>query len=255
MNRMRILTFGFLVFLMVLAGAVTATGTGVFPVPVETVQPPANLSIGVQVNQEGSQIMVSFRGGFGQNLLKDIQISVIAPDGTEQNKSLGWNTGETVTFTGTGCGDQVIGTAIYMSNAEYTFLNETMPYLNGVCNTGYTPPSDPCAEIAASPSLKPDPIVEIPANKSVAIQVNVDISTIDVEYRGGFGQNIIKSLEVTRYSPDGSIETKPLENRIGSTVSFKALNGCLERIGANVSFLDGTMSHFYDKIVHISRTY
>ncbi|PKL60078.1 MAG: hypothetical protein CVV33_04540 [Methanomicrobiales archaeon HGW-Methanomicrobiales-4] len=255
MNGMRILTLGFLVSLMVLAGAVTATGTGVFPVPVETIQPPANLSIGVQLNQEGTQIMASFRGGFGQNLLKDIQISVIAPDGTVQNKSLGWNTGDTVTFTGTGCGDQVTGTAIYMNNVAYPFLNEMMPYLNGVCSAGYKPASDPCEEIAASPSLKPDPIQEIPANKSVAIQVNVDISTIDVEYRGGFGQNIMKSLEVTRYSPDGSKETKPLDNRVGSTISFKATNGCMERIGADVIFMDGTMYHFYDNVIHISRTY
>ncbi|MFH0966682.1 MAG: hypothetical protein V1862_03240 [Methanobacteriota archaeon] len=252
---MRILIIGSLVSLVMLAGAVTAAGTGVFPVPVETIQPPANLSIGVQVNQEGTQIMVSFRGGFGQNLLKDIQISVIAPDGTEQTKSLGWETGETVTFTGTGCGDQVTGIATYLSGVQYPFLNETMPYLNGVCSAGYTPASDPCTEIAASPSLKPDPIVEIPANKSVAIQVNVDVSTIDVEYRGGFGQNIMKSLEVTRYAPDGSKETKLLDNRVGSTVSFNATNGCMERIGVDVIFLDGTMYHFYDKVIHISRTY
>lgn len=255
MNGMRTLACTLLFFLLVFVGVTAATGTGGFPVPVETIQPPANQSIAVQIDQEGTQITATFRGGFGQNLLKDLEISVITPDGNKQTKSLGWNVGDSVTLTGSGCGDQVTGTATYMDGVAYPFLNETLPYINGVCSAGYTVSVDPCAEIAASPALKPDPIQEIPANKSIAIQANVDISTINVEFRGGFGQNLIKSLEVTRYAPDGAKETKPLGNRIGDTVSFKATNGCMERIAADVIFMDGTMYHFFDQVIHISRTY
>jgi len=251
---MRTLMLGLLVSLMVLVGVTSAAGTGVFPVPVETIQPPANLSIGVQVDQTGTQIVATFRGGFGQNLLKDIQISVISPDGNKQTKSLGWSTGDTVNFTGTGCGDQVTGTATYMNGEQYPFLNLVLPYRNGTCSAGYTPASDPCVEIAASPSLKPDAVQEIPGNKSIAIQANVAGPMIDVEYRGGFGQNMIKTLEVTRYSPDGSKEMKALDNHAGSTVSFKGTNICMERITADVSFTDGTTYHFFDKVVHNTRT-
>ena len=255
MHDMRPRTLGLLFFLMVLVGVVSATGTGGFPVPVETIQPPANLTIGVQIDQVGTQITATFRGGFGQNLLKDIEIAVITPDGTRQIKSLGWNTGDTVAFTGTGCGDQVTATATYMNGVQYPFLNQVLEYRNGVCSIGYTSVSDPCEEIAASPSLKPDPIQEIPANRSLIIQSNVDISTIDVEFRGGFGQNVVKTIEVTRYAPDGTKEMKVLDTNVGSTVSFKATNGCMERIGADAIFMDGTMYHFYDEVIHISRTF
>lgn len=255
MHGTRLFTLVLLFSLLVLVNVGAAAETGVFPVPVTTIQPPANLSIGVQVDQVGSKIIASFRGGFGQNLLSDLQITVIAPDGSEQSQKLGWATGDTVTFTGTGCGDQVTGNATFMNGVEYPFLNEMMPIVQGLCSTMHTDVTDPCAEIAASPSLKPDAIQEIPGNKSVIIQANVDIQTINVEFRGGFGQNLIRSLQITKYSPDGTKETKDLAGKTGSTVSFKASNGCLERIGADVAFMDGTQYHFYDKVLHISRTY
>jgi hypothetical protein len=173
-----------LIFSLMLVGVGTAVENSVFPVPVETIQPPANLTIGVQVDQMGSTITAAFRGGFGQNLLKSLEIKVTSPEGTVQTKNLGWETGDTVTFTGTGCGDQVTGTATYMDGVAYPFLNEIMPVVSGICSTGIKPVTDPCVEIAASPSLKTDPIQEIPANQSVVIQANVDIRTINVEFRG-----------------------------------------------------------------------
>jgi hypothetical protein len=241
--------------LIVLAGTVTATQTGVFPVPMETIQPPANISFGVQVDQIGTKIITTFRGGFGQNILKNIEISVISPDGTKQTQDLGLKIGDSLTFSGTGCGDQVTGTAIYMSGFMYPFLNQMMEYQNSFCPVAHVEYVDPCEIIAASPSLKPDPIMEIPANRSVAIQANVDIRTIVVEFRGGFGQNLIRTIEVTKYSPDGTKEMKELDKRTGSSVSFKASNGCMERIAAEVTFIDGTKYHFFDKVLHVSRTH
>jgi hypothetical protein len=253
MDGTRTLLVGLALLSLMAMGIVAATD-GVFPVPVETIQPPANLSIGVQVDQMGSSVTATFRGGFGQNLLKSLQITVTSPDGKTETKNLGWQTGDTVTFTGTGCGDQVTGIAVYMDGVEYPFLNEMLPAVSGICSVGFKKVVDPCEEIAASPALKADPIQEIPANKSVAIQANVDISTITVAFRGGFGQNIIKSLKVTRYAPDGTTETKDLGNQVGSTVSFIATNNCMERIGADVTFMDGTQYHFFDQVLHISRT-
>ncbi len=255
MDRTRALLVCLVLISLIAIGFVSATEATTFPVPVQTVQPPANLSIAVQVDQMGSSITATFRGGFGQNLLKSLQITVISPDGSSQTKNLGWATGDSVTFTGTGCGEQVTGNAVYMDGTEYPFLNEVLPSVPGICSADYAPVVDPCEEIAASPYLKPDPIQEIPANKSVAIQANVDVRTINVEFRGGFGQNIIKSLKVTRYAPDGTTETKDLGNKVGSTVSFLASNNCMERIGADVAFMDGTQYHFYDQVLHISRAY
>ena len=255
MHNTRILMPILLALAFLLTGLVSAADSGSFPVAVQTIQPPENLSVAVQVDQVGSRVTATYRGGFGQMLLKDLQIELIRPDGSSDKKTLGKNVGDFVTFTGTGCGDQILGTATYMNGVQYPFLNQTNEYIPGVCSADYVEAVDPCAEIAASPSLKPEPIVEIPANKSVAIQANVDIQTINVEFRGGFGQNVIKSIPVTRYGPDGTKDTQNLDNRVGATVSYKVTNGCMDRVAADVIFMDGTMYHFFDQVLHISRSY
>jgi len=103
--------------------------------------------------------------------------------------------------------------------------------------------------------LQTEPVVEIPGNKTIAIQAGVDIQTINVEFRGGLGQGLVKSIAVTRYAPDGTTETQNLDNRVGATVTFKASNSCMDRIAADVIFMDGSLYHFYDEVLHISRTY
>ena len=241
-----------LIALLLLVGYGTAIQTDGVINESGTDQPPTNLSVAVQVEQEGKQITVSFRGGFGQNLLKSLETSLTSPDGKEQTGSLGFKVGDSVIFNGTGCGDQVTATATYMSGSSYQILSKKMPTLYSYCNSG-AKAADPCAEIASSPSLQVQNLTEIPANRSVAIQANVDIQTINVEFRGGFGQNIIKSLEVTRYSPDGSEEKKQLDTKVGATVSFKSTTNCKERISADVTFMDGTTYHFYDKVLQVSR--
>lgn len=254
MHGTRLFTLVLLLSVWVTTGIGGATETAPFPVPVETIQPPANLSIGVQVDQVGTKIISTFRGGFGQNLLKDLSITVITPDGKKETQKLGWATGDSVTFTGTGCGDQVTGTATYMSGMMYPFLNEMMEIIPDLCNSAPAEVTDPCSGIAASVSMKPDTIEAIPANRSVVIQANVDLQTIHVQFRGGFGQNLIKTLTVTMISPDGAKETQDLEPRVGSTATFRTSNGCMERITADVTFMDGTAYHFYDQVLSTRRS-
>ncbi|OQA59932.1 MAG: hypothetical protein BWY45_00425 [Euryarchaeota archaeon ADurb.Bin294] len=239
---------------LILAGfSSVACDAGDFPVPVTTVQPPANLTVSVQLNQEGKYTTAIFRGGHGQRLLKEIQVEVIHPDGSKDSGVIGNVVGDSVMLKGSGCGDQVIATANFKNGMSYVILNEKMQYIRGICPADYSPTVDPCEEIARSPSLKSDPVQEIPVNKSVVIQANVDISRIEVQFRGGFGQNMIKTLQVHRIGPDGSKETQSLGNNIGDEVVFTATNNCMDRIAADVSFIDGTMYHFYDKVIRISR--
>lgn len=252
MHGTRLFTLVLLFSALCIVGIGGATETATFPVPVETIQPPANLSIGVQVDQVGTRIISTFRGGFGQNLLKDLSITVITPDGKNETQKLGWATGDSVTFTGTGCGDQVTGTATYMSGMMYPFLNERMQIIPDLCNSAPEEVTDPCSGVTAL--LKPDAIEAIPGNKSVVIQANVDLQSIHVQFRGGFGQNLIKSLEVTKISPDGARETQGLEPRVGSTATFRISNGCSERITADVAFMDGTTYHFYDQVLSTRRS-
>lgn len=244
-----------LLALVLLTGWAAATGAGTFPVPVQTLQPPDNLSVAVQVDQEGSTVIATYRGGFGQMLLKELQIELVRPDGTSEMQVLGKNVGDSVTFTGTGCGDQILGRATFMNGILYPFLNQVLNYIPGICSADFVAVVNPCAENAASPAMKPELVAEIPANKSIAIQANVDIQTINVEFRGGFGQGLVKSLTITRYGPDGSKEIQNLDNRVGAAVSFKATNGCMDRVAADVLFMDGNSYHFFDKVLHISRTY
>jgi hypothetical protein len=240
-----------LALISVFSSAVSENAT--IPVSLNTVVPPANLTVSVQLDQHGQSINATFRGGQGQILVKEIQMQVIHPDGTTDTGVLGNTVGETIVLKGSGCGDQVLGTVYYKNGMSYLFLNEKMQYLSGICPADYNPYTDPCADIAASPSLKPDPIQEIPANKSVIIQAAVDISTIEIQFRGGFGQNLIKTLQVSRIGPDGAKEIKDLGNMIGDQVTFPATNNCMDRIAADVSFIDGTQYHFFDEVLHISR--
>ena len=243
----------FLAFISITSSMACECVNGSFPAPIETTQPPSNLTVSVQLDQEGKSVTATFRGGHGQTLLKGIQLELLRPDCSKDTAVLGNIIGESVQLKGSGCGDQVVGTASFRNGKSYVFLNEKMHYINGICSAGYLPFTDPCMAIAASPSLKPDPLDEIPANKSVIIQANADISVIEVQFRGGFGQNMIKQLEVTRIGPDGSKEMKNLGNRIGDEITFTATNNCMDRIAADVSFIDGTRYHFFDTVLHISR--
>lgn len=216
-------------------------------------KPPDNMTVSVQVDQVGKTITATFRGGKGQDLLKDILIEVMRTDNSREEKRLGNTIGSYVELKGTGCGDMVSGTAFFKNGESYRFLSEKMNYLVGICSVDHGSFVDPCEAIAASPSLALDPVDEIPRNKFIAIQVNVDITRIDVLFRGGFGQNLVKDLKITRITPEGARETKELSNRVGDKVSFDASNNCRDRITADVSFKDGTSYHFYDDIVSISR--
>lgn len=244
---------GVLLFSFLASCSSVASETGVFPSPVVTVQPPANLTASVQLNQEGMYITAIFRGGYGQSLLKEIKVELISPDGTRSSGVIGNIVGNSVVLKGSGCGDQVIGTAYFKNGKNYVILNEMMQYIRGICPADYYEVIDPCEKIANSPFFKPDPVQEIPANKSVIIQANVDISRIEVQFRGGFGQNLIKTIQVHRIGPDGSMETKNLGSRAGDEVVFTATNNCMDRISADVLFTDGTRYHFYDEVIRISR--
>lgn len=253
MRRWKLFICGLLILIAVPAFSALATEIAESSPSLGTDEVPSNLTVSVQLDQEGKSITATFRGGKGQSLLKKINLNVIYPDGTKVNGVLGNVVGESVVLQGSGCGDQVMGTSYYLNGQSYAFLNEKMHYISGICPADYSPYSDPCAEIAASPAMNPNPVQDIPQNKSVIIQANVDISTIEVQFRGGFGQNMIKTLQVSRIGPDGSTETKNLGNMIGDEVTFTATNNCMDRIAANVSFIDGTRYHFYDEVLHISR--
>ncbi len=248
----RYLTALVLIFMMA-AGVASCENTTDFPQPFPTQQPPANLSVSVQVDQEGTYITATFRGGSGQMLLKGIEVELIMPDGTNQTKTLSNVVGDSVMFTGSGCGDQIIATASFMNGQSYPILNMVTENIPGLCSADLSVTPDPCAVIAASPALRTQPIEEIPPKKSVSIQANVDIRTIIVEFRGGFGQNLIKELKVTRVTPEGKEDTQLLGTAVGDSVKFTASNNCLERIKADISFMDGTSYHFYDRVMHISR--
>ena len=125
-----------------------------------------------------------------------------------------------------------------------------MQYLKDLCPADYQPAIDPCQEISTSQYLKTEPIDIVPTNRTAAIQVNVDIGTIDVQFRGGSGQDIIKTIKVTQIGPDGSEETKTLINLVGDNVTFPATNKCMDRLTVDVIYLDGTEYHVYDSVLH-----
>ena len=106
------------------------------------------MTASVQLNQEGMYITAIFRGGLGQSLLKEIKVEVSSHDGTRNSGVIGNVVGNSAVIKGSGCGDQVIGTAYFKNGMSYVILNEKMQYIRGICPADYYTVVDPCDEIA-----------------------------------------------------------------------------------------------------------
>jgi len=215
----------------------------------QVIQPPKEKEIAIQTNQEGKDYTFIFRGGAGQSQVKHIGIELIAPDGTVQTAELSpERVGNEIVMTGTGCGDRVRITVTFMDGYYYVISDEVMQVLSAICDTNRYVASNPCEGTSASSYMQPGDIERIPDGMDVAIQANPEMNTLEVQFRGGFGQGLISSIDLDFIQPDGTHEVKKLGNTVGEEATFVSTQ-CIGRLVATVHFMDGTSYRFYDNLI------
>ena len=69
---------------------------------------------------------------------------------------------------------------------------------------------------------------------------------ITVTFNGGAGQGSARSLEATITRSDGTTETKPLEARQGSEVTFKGTKGT-DTVSVSVTLTNGRTYRFFEQ--------
>ncbi|MBN1166631.1 MAG: hypothetical protein JXA44_05800 [Methanospirillaceae archaeon] len=218
-------------------------------------QPEKEKEVAVQINQMGKDYTFIFRGGAGQSQVKDITVEVIAPDGTKQTGTLSPDrVGNEVTITGTGCGDRVLVTVTYMNGYYYVIYDDLMDVISGFCDTPYYVAQNPCEGTSESSYMQPGGVAVIPDDRSVIIQANPNLNELEVQFRGGFGQNILSYIEVEFIEPDGTHEVKELSNASGDEVTFTSTQ-CIGRLVATAYFMDGMSYRFYDSLIRFLGRY
>lgn len=97
----------------------------------------------------------------------------------------------------------------------------------------------------------PVPVQTLPPNRDVEIQVNKDPINykITVLFRGGSGQPYITGVSVTATPPGGQPETKALEPRVGSEVTFPGTRNTETRVEITVALDNGQSYKVKDQMI------
>jgi len=197
------------------------------------------LSTVIQINQNGRDIVVSYRGGSSQPILRSLEAQVTTPDGITTTKDLGRTIGSRVVFPGNSCGGEVIVTADYYSGQREVVASKTLPGIWSMCQAPQQVFSNPCEGVMSTLQSSTGSVDFIPRGKAVVIQIGNDIRSVVVSFRGGFGQNLVRSIQVFGYSADGSVQTHELNNTVGDSVRLTT-DGCGIRVVVQVDYFDGT---------------
>jgi hypothetical protein len=97
----------------------------------ETVsQPPADLAVSISVDKDQIYytITVTFNGGAGQSLIKNMQVRFVSSDGKEEIKPLGSRMGDSVEFNGTDRNDRIQVAVWYMTGASYLIYDQKVGF-------------------------------------------------------------------------------------------------------------------------------
>jgi hypothetical protein len=201
----------------------------------------------IQINQKGKEAIVSYRGGAGQSLLRSLEVQLLSADNSTVTQSLGTRVGDQVVLFGTGCGDKVVVVADYYSGVQQVVASEILSVIQRVCK-----PSQeyvhPCTDVLRTFDSSMSSVVSLPQEKNVSVQIGNDIRTVEVSFRGGLGQDIVKSMLIFGYSADGTIQKQELLNVVGDSVRLTT-DGCGIRVVVQVNYFDGTSYTIVDEVV------
>jgi hypothetical protein len=121
----------------------------------------------------------------------------------------------------------------------------------GTTNATTTAPTAASTTAPASAAVTKAPVAVVqtlPAGMGLGISANRQPINreITVTFNGGAGQGSARSLEATITRSDGTTETKPLEARQGSEVTFKGTKGT-DRVSVSVTLTNGKTYRFFEQ--------
>jgi hypothetical protein len=114
----------------------TSVSTTTTPVPIATIwdepvsHPPADMTISISVDKDQIfyTITVTFNGGAGQSLVKEMQVRFVSSDGKEEIKPLGKRKGDSVEFKGTNQDDRIQVAVWYMTGDSYLIYDQKVGF-------------------------------------------------------------------------------------------------------------------------------
>ncbi len=121
----------------------------------------------------------------------------------------------------------------------------------GTTNAATTTPTaaSTTAPATAAVTKAPGGVLDtLPAGLGLAISANRQPINreITVTFNGGAGQGSARSLEATITRSDGTTETKPLETRQGSEVTFTGTKG-VDTVSVSVTLTNGRTYRFFEQ--------
>ncbi len=209
-----------------------------FDLPVSN--PPADLAVSVsaQKDQVYGTITVVFDGGYGQDLVKSIDVKVTLSDGTEQILPLVPAKGSEITVDGTKGEDRVEAVVSFMNGDSYKVLDKTltMPHVEEPEVTD-APTKAPVAE---DDGLFAGPVEQPPDKLSVSVSAEKEpiYRVITATFLGGHGQSLVSSIKVHTILSDGRSTTTDLSSDIGATTEIQGTSGT-DKIQVMVYYKNG----------------
>jgi hypothetical protein len=106
------------------------------------------------------------------------------------------------------------------------------------------------ATTAVVTTAAPAAVQSLPAGMNLGVSVNRQPYNreIEVTFNGGSGQGSVRALEATVARSDGTTETKPLEVRAGSGVTFTGTRGT-DRVFVTATLTNGNTYRFFEQTV------
>jgi hypothetical protein len=119
-----------------------------------------------------------------------------------------------------------------------------------------TPTTPPATTVTPLPtiavSLTPGPVQTLPGGAQLSFEVNAGPSLIKptavVVFRGGSGQSQVQSMEITFIRPNGQVEIRPLEPKVGSEEEFSVGRTEVDRVVITVTLYSGQQFRVWDQI-------
>lgn len=212
-------------------------------------EPPAELDVSVSAQKDPvyNKITAVFDGGKGQQLLQSIMVRVTTADGLTSEQPLPPNRGAEVMFDGSKGVDRVQAAVYYKNGASYLILDQKVGQTRGIIATAT--PTIASAPEQSSGGLYEGPVTQPPQNLVVLVDIIKDpvYRVITATFRGGHGQQLVKTIQVHALLSDGSEVTKDLASNTGSIAEIQGTSGN-DKVQVIVFYKNGEQYKISEKV-------
>jgi hypothetical protein len=114
------------------------------------------------------------------------------------------------------------------------------------------PPTTVAPTTPTGVSLTPGPVETLPGGAQLSFEVNAGPSLVNptavVVFRGGSGQSQVQSIEITFIRPNGQVEVRSLDPKVGSEESFTVGRTEVDRVVITVTLFSGQKFRVWDQV-------